>query len=150
VESNALIATKTTQERHYTVTRHSIVETIKRALPGWTIHGLHEVGVQGYRWKEVSASIDDVEKYRKQGFDGFSFHLKHAHGGEAYPDYFYWEIGEVFEWRPLDKLEVHVNEGIRDAYVLAVLDDEALIEYEMPRGPTALWIISRYRPQPWC
>jgi hypothetical protein len=137
-------------EKHFVVTRHSVIAAIKRAFPNWTIHGLDQVGVQGYRWKEVCASIDEVEKYRKQGFDSFRFHLKHPAGGEAFPDYFYWEIGEEFAWRPLDKLEVHVNQGWREAYVLAVLGDEALIEYEMPRGTTAMWIISCHNPQPSC
>jgi hypothetical protein len=136
--------------RHYVVTRHSVAATIKRAFPGWTIHSLHQVGIQGYRWVDVSARIDDVEKYRKQGYDCFSFKLTHANGGEAYPDYFYWEIGEPFEWRPNDRLEVDVNQGVREAYVLAVLGDEALIEYEMPKGTTALWVVSRYNPDPGC
>lgn len=137
-------------DRKYFVTRSSVIETIKRAFPTWTIHGLHQVGTQGMRWKEVCASIDDVEKYRRQGYDSFNFKLTHANGGEAYPDYFYWEIGDEFGWKPFDRLEVHVNQGVREAYVLAAIGDEALIEYEMPRGTTALWVISRHRPEPYC
>jgi hypothetical protein len=38
-----------------------------------------------------------------------------------------------------------VNQGTRPASIIAVLDDEALLEYEMPRGTTALWIIPRNR-----
>ena len=78
------------------MTRASVVETVKRAFPDWTIHALHEVGVQGYRWKEVSSKIEDVEKYHREGYDCFSFKLTHAYGGEAYPDYFYWELGVEF------------------------------------------------------
>ena len=37
-----------------------------------------------------------------------------------------------------DSLEVYINQGRRPAFVLAVLDDMALIEYEMPRGTTTL------------
>lgn len=144
------IATETTPERHFTITRHSIVATIKRAFPGWIIHGRHKVGIQGFCWKEVFAAIDDVEKYRRDGFGSFRFKLTHVNGGEAYPDYYYWEIGAGFAWKPLDALEVHVNQGWREAYVLAVLDDEALIEYEMPRGSTALWLVSRYHAQAHC
>ena len=148
--SQIMLEEKSSEERHYFVTRASVIETIQRAFPGWTIHALHEVGFQGFRWRQVWASIDDVEKYRKQGFDSFSFKLTHRNGGEAYPDYFYWEIGDEFGWKPLDRLEVHVNQGVRQAYVLAVLGDEALIEYEMPKGTTALWVIRRYHPQPAC
>ena len=40
-----------------------------------------------------------------------------------------------------DSLEVYINQGRRPAFVLAVLDDMALIEYEMPRGTTTLRLI---------
>jgi len=120
---------------HIVVTRKSIIEVVKRGFPDWTIHALWQVGVQGHRWKEVNDSIESVEKYHSEGYDSFSFHLKHPAGGEAFPDYYHWELGAEFAWEPLDKLEVQVNQGVREAYVLAVLVDEALVEYEMPRAP---------------
>lgn len=43
-----------------------------------------------------------------------------------------------------DTSEIEVNQGLREAWVLAVIGDEALIEYEMPRGTTALWIVDAY------
>ncbi len=39
---------------------------------------------------------------------------------------------------------VEVNQGLRPAVILAVLGDEALLEYSMPRGSTALWIVDAY------
>jgi hypothetical protein len=93
------------------------VATIKGAFPGCIVHGLHEVGIQGFRWKEVSAAIDDVEKDRRDGYDSFCVKLTQANGGDAYPDFYYGEIGDEFHLRPLDKLEVHVNQGWREAYV---------------------------------
>lgn len=37
--------------------------------------------------------------------------------------------------------QIWVNQGWRQATVLAILDDEALIEYEMPNGSTSLRIV---------
>ena len=37
-----------------------------------------------------------------------------------------------------DQIEVTRNQGKREAVVLAVIDDEVLIEYTMPKGTTAL------------
>jgi len=39
---------------------------------------------------------------------------------------------------------IWVNQGYRDATTLAVIGDEALIEYVMPRGTTALRIVDAY------
>lgn len=38
-------------------------------------------------------------------------------------------------------IKVYANQGYRDAVVLAILSNEALIEYEMPKGTTALRVI---------
>jgi hypothetical protein len=40
---------------------------------------------------------------------------------------------------------VFVNQGVRPASIIAVLGDEALLEYEMPRGSTAMWVIPKNR-----
>jgi hypothetical protein len=40
-----------------------------------------------------------------------------------------------------DRLAVEANQSLRTAFVLAVLDDEALIEYHMPGGKTFLRVI---------
>jgi hypothetical protein len=42
-----------------------------------------------------------------------------------------------------DTLEVFVNQGMRDAIVLGVIDDEMIIEYEMPAGTTAMLVLPR-------
>ena len=42
--------------------------------------------------------------------------------------------------KPGDTLELHVNQGEREAMVLARIGDEVLIEYEMPNGTSALVI----------
>ena len=41
-------------------------------------------------------------------------------------------------WQPNDSMSVFVNQAERDAYVLAVIGDDILIEYEMPAGTSAL------------
>ena len=43
--------------------------------------------------------------------------------------------------RPNDTLRVHVNQARRSAWVLAVLGEEALVEYELPSEATALTIV---------
>jgi hypothetical protein len=40
-----------------------------------------------------------------------------------------------------DDFQLEVNQGFRPAHVLAIIGDEVLVEYEMPRGSTALRII---------
>ena len=42
---------------------------------------------------------------------------------------------------PRETITVHVNQSDREGYVLAVIGSEALIEYEMPKGTTALRIV---------
>jgi len=44
--------------------------------------------------------------------------------------------------KPNETVSVYVNQAEREGYVLAVLEDKALIEYEMPKGTTALRIVS--------
>lgn len=41
-------------------------------------------------------------------------------------------------YEPDDQVEVTRNQGKREAIVLAVIDNEVLIEYTMPKGTTAL------------
>ena len=44
-------------------------------------------------------------------------------------------------------VKVYANQGMRDARVLAILDDQALIEYEMPNGTTALRVVECNEPE---
>lgn len=43
---------------------------------------------------------------------------------------------------PGSVVETFVNQGHRDAVVLAVIGDQALLEYTMPKGTTALRIVT--------
>jgi len=45
-----------------------------------------------------------------------------------------------------EQVYVEVNQGTREGHVLAVLEDEALIEYTMPNGTSAMWIVKREFP----
>jgi hypothetical protein len=89
--------------------------------------------------------IGQVQNYANLGYECFSFLLTHQNGGEARPDYWAWELGDQFTWKPGDRLELDVNQGWREAWVLAVVDDEALVEYRMPAGTTAMQIIQNNR-----
>lgn len=40
-----------------------------------------------------------------------------------------------------DSLEVFVNQGNREAVVLGVIDDQMMVEYEMPAGTTAMLLM---------
>ncbi len=66
----------------------------------------------------------------------------------VFPDYQMDELVTEFRWEPRDQLTVNVNQGDREAVVLAVIGDEALIEYEMPAGSTAMWVIHACYPHP--
>jgi hypothetical protein len=44
--------------------------------------------------------------------------------------------------QPGQLVYVEANQGTREALVLAVLGDEALLEYEMPKGTTALRLVA--------
>lgn len=46
--------------------------------------------------------------------------------------------------RPRSTFQIWVNQGYRDAFTLAVIGDEALIEYVMPRGSQALRIVDAF------
>jgi len=51
--------------------------------------------------------------------------------------------------KPGDRLSVYVNNGQRKATVLAVVENEALIEYEMPDQSTALRVLFYPGPSRW-
>jgi hypothetical protein len=94
----------------------------------------------------VQTNPDKLTDLLDQGFEQINLRLDHENGvGEAYPDYWAWELGQQFEWKVGDYLEVFVNQGVRPASIIAVLGDEALLEYEMPRGSTAMWVILKNR-----
>jgi len=54
-------------------------------------------------------------------------------------------------WTEGQEFTTYVNQGDRWAYVLAIVGDEVLIEYEMPGGATALriynyhWAVTSWR-----
>lgn len=50
-------------------------------------------------------------------------------------------------WEPGDTFLISVNQGNRKAMVLAVIGNQALIEYVMPAGSTALQIVTEGREQ---
>jgi hypothetical protein len=50
-------------------------------------------------------------------------------------------------WQPGDTFTINVNQGDREAMVLAVIGNQALIEYVMPAGTTALQVVTEGREQ---
>ncbi len=52
--------------------------------------------------------------------------------------------------KPNETIEVYANQGMREAMVLAVLGNEALVEYEMPKGSTALRVVPIEFTDPYC
>jgi hypothetical protein len=46
--------------------------------------------------------------------------------------------------KPRSTFQIWVNQGHRDAFTLAVVGDEALIEYTMPKGSRALRIVDAF------
>jgi hypothetical protein len=45
-------------------------------------------------------------------------------------------------WKPGDTFTININQGDREAMVLAVIGRQCLIEYAMPAGSTALQIVT--------
>ena len=143
----SLTVTAPAYSRSMIFNRKTIQARIAGAFPHWRLTGLHQVRRQGeVKWRELSNSDtnpDILSRFIDQGYEQICLRLDHEHGGEAYPDYYAWELGEEFSWKVSDYCEVFVNQGWRPASILAVLGEEALLEYEMPAGTTALWIIGR-------
>jgi hypothetical protein len=57
-------------------------------------------------------------------------------------------------WIAGDQLDLYVNQACRDAQVLAVVDGQMLLEYEMPAGHTGLQLVALahrdgYAPYTW-
>lgn len=140
--------------RDYVLPPAGIEAAIRRGFPDWKIEGV--VGVfhqNNHTIKNIGWSFDlcppaplsKVQELANLGAECFCFLLTHENGGEARPDYWAWEIGQQFTWKPGDRLQLDVNQGWREAWVLAVIDDEALVEYRMPAGTTAMQIIQNNR-----
>ena len=138
-----------------------IREVVAKAFPGWSLIGISATSINGWQWEDADKFLDferpeqmisiyEMAKLADKGVTKVCFKLTHKNGGEARPDYFVEEFAETFKWKPLDQLTIHANQGDRDAYVLAVIEDEALIEYDMPKGSTAMWVIDAYNPEPGC
>lgn len=141
-----------------------IFQVVGRAFPDWKIEGIKSHTINGWQWiehedfdvEQISRlsrrtrvlPLSELHRLAGEGAQKVCLKLTHADGGTAYPDYFLEEFAVPFCWKPNDSLRVDVNQGMRDAYVLAVIGNEALIEYEMPSGTTALWVIRADRPEP--
>lgn len=49
--------------------------------------------------------------------------------------------------QPNDFVEPFINQGNREGYVLAVIDDVCLVEYEMPAGTSSMYFASTDDPE---
>jgi hypothetical protein len=56
------------------------------------------------------------------------------------------ELKSVTAIRPGDVITVYVQKGYRDAVILGVHSEKALLEYELPSGCTALWEVHTGNP----
>ena len=54
---------------------------------------------------------------------------------------------EIIKYEVGDSITIHRNQGDREAYVIAVIDNEILVEYSMPNGTSALNIIDTSLPE---
>lgn len=128
-----------------------VIEVIRRVYPGAANIRI----MQGFKsrggWRKLDGDngypIREMPRLFEAGYELVQLRLL-SDGTVKYPDYRIDEFAQEFKWEPRDQLVVDVNQGKREAYVLAVIGDEALIEYEMPGGTTALWVIHAGRPHP--
>jgi hypothetical protein len=142
----------TTTPPVHRVTMRKMLEVIHRGYPeagNITIRQRFDPRA-GWINCEDFTPLREAIRYHETGFEAVSLRLIDRFGAVRYPDYRLEEFLDVFKWEVRDHLLIHVNQGERDAYVLAVVGDEALIEYEMPAGTTALWIIDANNPSPGC
>ena len=56
----------------------------------------------------------------------------------------------MIELTPGKVIEVYANQGMRPATILAIHEDDALVEYEMPNGTSVLRIVPRKFEDPYC
>jgi hypothetical protein len=59
------------------------------------------------------------------------------------------EAPESADLKAGELLQVWVNQGLRDAIVLGVHEDKAIVEYEMPAGTTAMIVVPRDGSENW-
>jgi hypothetical protein len=83
-----------------------------------------------------------------KGLEKVQLRIPTLHGGNRHPDFSINEITKPFTWEAGDMVRVYANQGYRPGTILAVLGDEALVEYEMPQGTTTLWVIDAHRAVP--
>jgi len=123
------------------------LEVIQKTYPKSTDITVKEGFKAGKGWIRFRGlrPLDCLRHLRAEGFEAVQLRLKTRCGTVVYPDFRLWEFEQEFRWEPGDHLKVDVNQGQRPATVLAVVGDEALIEYEMPAGSTAMWVIKADR-----
>lgn len=68
---------------------------------------------------------DEIRLYTNNKEDALRFAFKHLNG-------------HTNPYQPNDSFSVYANQAERDGYVLAVIGDEVLVEYQMP-GTTSKW-----------
>ena len=133
----------------YIRTQHAL-SVIRRAFPDCTnIVGISER--VGHVWHDSMRPIllSELGDYLNK-IDAVTLELVDRRGFKQYPVYELAEFAQEFQFEPGDRTEVNVNQGKRPATVLAVIDNEALLEYRMPSGTTALWVVPRDCPWPGC
>lgn len=132
-------------------------EVIERVYPEASNIRITQVFREGVGWQDVPERggyplkfLPNLFDQKKRPVTAVQLRLCDRHGEIRYPDYKMEEFVEEFVWKPGDVLEVNVNQGWRQAVILAVLGQEALLEYEMPAGTTALWVIDAGNPTVGC
>lgn len=91
--------------------------------------------------------LEEVVRLQELGHSKLRFALQTPDGEERVQfDTYIFEI--EFRWKPHDELEIYANQAYRKAKILAVVGDEALLEYKLPSGSTSLWIIEADNPHP--
>lgn len=136
------------------VSTKKAMAVILKSYPGSHGHRVRQISHSGENgWHDLSGepgggySIKELPRLYDQKYKTVQIRLIDQYGAERFLDYQLEEFMDVFySWEPGDSFTVHVNQGEREARVLGVDGDEAIIEYEMPKGTTALRLINRHDP----
>ncbi len=130
-----------------TLTTDTAIERIRKIYPECGNITITETFKPGRGWMQVleegGYGIKQIAWLRETGVTAVQLRLIDRHNAVRFPDFQMFEFEVESNFEVSMTLSVHVNQGEREALVVAVLEKEALIEYEMPAGTSSLLLIKR-------
>ena len=122
-----------------------VLRVVHRAYPDAANVYIAQYFMPVLGWLDANdARVSELPRLAEWGATAVQLRLVDRNNISRCPDY---QIAEFVaakpSWKIGDVFHVDANQGMRLAEVMAVIGDEALIEYEMPSGGCVLWVIHR-------